>query len=293
MAGRQIWRGVSLCAPSIARVSLAKKVTRNLFQMAHAVGGGPGTRRALRRHYEYLALGKLVDYVGVDTADGFYIVPTADRVIGRSVYVNGGWEASVLMRALKLADVDLSDKIFLDVGANIGTTTVPAARVARSVIAFEPVPNNFRLLAANVAANELANVRCLPLGLSDAAGELAMTLSADNWGDNRMNAEGEITVAVERLDDAIAAAGVPINDVGFIWIDTQGHEASVLRGAPELLSHGPPVVIEFEPDSLGDTAAELLDILEANYRRVINMTTGWETDFRNLGTGNTDLLCLP
>ena len=58
--------------------------------------------------------------------------------------------------------------IFLDVGAHIGKFTILAARLLRGrgqVLAFEPEPENFRMLRANVELNRVENVRLFPVAL--------------------------------------------------------------------------------------------------------------------------------
>ena len=269
------------------------RIRRNLAGLKRAVASGEASeRRRFRRHLQYVALRQVVDYLGVETDDGFFVVPTADRIVGKSVYVDGGWERSLLPNAVALANVDLGAKVFLEVGANIGTTTVPAASLAGKVLAFEPVPANFRLLVANVAVNELTNVDCRRLALSDKAGEVRMTLSRVNSGNHRVDDRGGLAVPVQRLDDAIADEGVRPEDVGLCWIDTEGHELSVLLGAPGLLAAAPPLVIEYEPAILSGTRTDLVDLLRTTYTRLIDMKTGQQIDHQLLGDGATDILCL-
>jgi plasmid stabilization system protein ParE len=65
-------------------VSWSRKAARNIADITRAVfREGPDERRALRRHFEHLALRRVVPYIGVDTSDGFYILPTADRAVAQ------------------------------------------------------------------------------------------------------------------------------------------------------------------------------------------------------------------
>ncbi|PYI83285.1 MAG: hypothetical protein DME26_15235, partial [Verrucomicrobia bacterium] len=58
---------------------------------------------------------------------------------------------------------------FIDVGANIGfySLVVVTTRPQIKVIAFEPNPKNYALLAENVRANQLTQITCEPVALSD------------------------------------------------------------------------------------------------------------------------------
>jgi len=57
--------------------------------------------------------------------------------------------------------------IYVDIGANIGLTTIPLARESNvSCIAFEPAPENFRNLQSNIRANcDQSKVQMLQLAL--------------------------------------------------------------------------------------------------------------------------------
>ncbi len=69
----------------------------------------------------------------------------------------------------------------------------------------------------------------------------------------------------------------------------QGERPARLLGPTRV---GAPLLTEFDPELLGDTASELLGILQAAYGRVIDMKTAERTSFTSLGDTATDLLCL-
>ncbi len=48
--------------------------------------------------------------------------------------------------------------IFVDVGAHIGSYTIPIANKAQKVIAFEPNKYTFELLTNNISLNHLTNI---------------------------------------------------------------------------------------------------------------------------------------
>src|SRR3989344_5056363 len=57
-----------------------------------------------------------------------------------------------------LASSITAHSVVVDVGANIGTLAIPFAKIAQTVLAFEPVPENLRLLRENIGLNKVTNV---------------------------------------------------------------------------------------------------------------------------------------
>jgi FkbM family methyltransferase len=129
-------------------------------------------------------------------------------------------------------------KTSIDVGAKIGMYTHRLLRHSRDVIAFEPIP-----LLATMIERVFRNRCCqvIPVALSDVPGRVGMRIPFGSNGEvkfGRSTIEAtnalvhddvahveEIDVEVRTLDQL-----APRN-VGFIKIDVEGHELSVLRGA--------------------------------------------------------------
>ncbi len=164
--------------------------------------------------------------------------------------------------------------VFIDIGANIGLTTIPVARSAGiSCFGFEPDRANFRYLRNNVQLNcPRRNVRLFDLAMFDSAGSLDFQLSDFNKGDHRLcrdqarGAVGEqrrqvIRVQTARLDDVL----LPYlgDDEGQVAakIVAQGAEAHIVAGGPFVLSRAGALLIEVYPYGIerlqGDIAALL------------------------------------
>jgi FkbM family methyltransferase len=175
----------------------------------------------------------------------------------------------------------------LEIGANVGTTTIPLIRRfgVEHVVAFEPSPHNSRLLAANIAANGLErHVTFHQVALSDHSATEALTMNPGNSGDYRIVVEangrrpqafgtgGEdrwqtVEVRTITLDSLVSQKKIHLDGISLAWIDTQGHEAHLLAGAERLLASNIPVFIEYWPYGLdqADGLERLEQLLGEHY----------------------------
>ena len=135
----------------------------------------------------------------------------------------------------------------LDIGANIGCTSLLFGDLARKVYSFEPSPTTHRWLIENVQRAKLNNVEPLNLGLGKDAGTFELTFAPNNrsggFVSNLTNAsEGhqveQITIA--KGDDFIRER--QIAKVDFIKIDVEGFEQSVIEGLAETIAREQPIV---------------------------------------------------
>lgn len=155
--------------------------------------------------------------------------------------------------------------VFVDIGAHIGYYSAMAALLVGpngKVIAFEPCPVNYALLARNIEPYG-AIVRTYPLAVSDAAGYATLYLSNENSGDHRLAYTPErdnIFIRTIALDDFEPLRG---ERVDFLKVDVQGHEYEVLKGALRILNESEDIrgLVEFSPDLLRLAGAEPRDVL--------------------------------
>lgn len=196
---------------------------------------------------------------------GWFAFNHFDGYVGKAMGLYGEYcehEVDLLKQLVKPGNV------FWDVGANIGALTVPLAQAVGetgAVVAFEPQPMVFHLLAGNVAANNLTNTRCLPYALSDASGTVSMpNVNYDapgNFGAIAMkqdSAEGMAEIPAMR-GDSLHYCKTP--DV--IKIDVEGMEEAVLRGLEETLrSQRPFLYLENDRVDNSKSLIEFLWLLE-------------------------------
>jgi FkbM family methyltransferase len=135
----------------------------------------------------------------------------------------------------------------LDIGANIGCTTLFFGDLARKVYSFEPSPTTHRWLVENVQRAKLNNVEAINLGLGKDAGTFELTFAPNNRSGGFVSnltsaSEGhqveKITIA--KGDDFVRDH--QIAKVHFIKIDVEGFEQSVIEGLAETIARDQPIV---------------------------------------------------
>jgi FkbM family methyltransferase len=142
----------------------------------------------------------------------------------------------------------LSGQTVLDIGANFGVFTKLFSELvgpSGSVLAFEPVPQTFRTLAAGVQRFQLRNVQVMNKAVSDHIGTASMRVPhyAESKGENLYEArivndsQGEFRVETVTIDS------LQLSRVDFIKIDVEGHELEVLRGGRGTLEREHPTLM--------------------------------------------------
>lgn len=179
------------------------------------------------------------------------------RVGGRPVVLTGhhpryllGFRGADLTAepVVRLAASLPAGSIYIDVGANVGVTTIAVAlsRPDLRVVALEPVPSNAECLRRNLASNGIGNCTMVNAAVGSAEGHT--TINEDGpW--SRAGLPGPV-VPVVTLDGWCAQ---PLADVrvGLIKIDVEGCEPHVLAGAGKLIAGcHPPLFMELNPACL-------------------------------------------
>lgn len=135
----------------------------------------------------------------------------------------------------------------IDIGANVGHYTVSLSGLVGEkgrVLAMEPIPDTFELLAANVAATGTKNVTLLNVAASDKVFVAGMEIpvwatGAANYYQAHISSKPSSTMVLCLPVDCLRLP----QRVKLVKIDAEGHELSVLKGMRELLERDHPVVI--------------------------------------------------
>ena len=160
----------------------------------------------------------------------------------------------------------LTGRLAFDIGANGGNVTRAFAAHFEKVVSIEPCAESFAQLEATAAENvtpiqmavsaKTGTVTLQESALSIASGQLTSPGPTLDWGD----VIGYREVPATTVDDLAYLYGWP--DV--VKIDTEGHEAEVLRGAPETLARRETAwYLEIHSKDLGVECASIL--IDAGY----------------------------
>ena len=132
----------------------------------------------------------------------------------------------------------------VDVGANVGHYTAKLSKLvgpSGRVLAFEPVPRTFELLAANARHFPHANVTLMNVALSEASQLSSIevpTVEGGTYLAHLTTKETGLSILCLPLD------AVPLPQrVKLVKIDAEGHELSVLRGMKNMLERDRPTLI--------------------------------------------------
>lgn len=219
---------------------------------------------AFRRQL-FRALATEQEFTVASDGEERFVVMTSDQIISRLLFTEGNVFLPRLYRALEFLGPGFRLETLVDVGANIGIVCIPAVRrgLAQRAIAIEPEPRNFRLLMANLHLNQVADrvtAHNVALG-AERASTLRFELSPDNSGDHRVSVSAEDGLFGESVRPTLLVPSTRFDDVvpdldartSLVWMEAQGYEGPILRGAPRALERAVPLLAEFCPYLMGRT----------------------------------------
>jgi FkbM family methyltransferase len=178
------------------------------------------------------------------------------------IYLNGTWEPHIA--ELIASYLNVPNAAVIDVGANIGASSIPLAKHFTEVrfFLFEPHPIIFKDLRNNISFNRLSNVEAYNIAITnhrDPFLPFYAQKNAKNFGQSAFTLNHDIEdydviqVECKSLDSTFNSE----LQLKVIKIDTQGHELNVLLSAEELISKYRPVIIfEFESGYFDDQNSE-------------------------------------
>lgn len=228
---------------------------------------------------------KLCDWVGFkdrefeETFYGFKYKGHTKNLIDRYVFFLGAYEKGMLDFIAQTLSSS-KDKVFLDIGANVGHHSLFAAGMATKVFAFEPYEKVRKSLEEKIALNGLQNIVVVPYALGSTNEDLTFYEPADfNTGTGSFlkdfkptNKDQGLVLKVRNGTELFTELG--IKEISLIKLDTEGFEASVLNGLlPILEKTKPTMIVEFSPDSkrLFEEYPQVRDFLVKTYdMRVFN-----------------------
>ena len=173
----------------------------------------------------------------------------------------------------------------------------PDRRAARRRVAIEPQRAVYQLLCANLALNEIGNVRAIQAAAGSEAGQAFVPVTdhskPGNFGGIELSSEGG-----ERVD-VLTVDSLQLPACQFIKIDVEGREQSVIAGATQTIARFRPALY-VENDRRHQSADLIRQIREFGYTCYWHLPPLYRPDnfYRNRtnvfpGIVSIDMLCLP
>ena len=228
----------------------------------------------------------LPNTIEVNAGDCRFIIFDKNDIVSDSIRHHGHFEKYLL----QIAEVILQphkDGVILDIGANLGSFTIPLAKKFPHLRfnSYEPQRIVYYQLCSNIILNSLDNVYAYEYGLSNNEEELLVQLpdysKEGNIGAFSLDPEtreNEYEISTKGSEEYIMTTTIDslnIKDIKLIKIDVEGMELAVIRGALKTLfdNEYPPIFFEawtfkewFQPKR-----KELIELLESLGYKITQM----------------------
>jgi FkbM family methyltransferase len=233
-----------------------------------------------------------------------------DDVVSKSFRLTKHWEkrevTAVVEQLIKTADkkgVSRSEVVFIDIGANLGTFTMPVAAAGFKVYAFEPMETNIAAIRHSLCANTqmINSVALIETGLGNEFQTCGLYSGNNNLGDGFVNCDPNFNVdaaalakrnlakrqdlIVRRLDDLLDQSVIDSlkTKVAVLKIDVEGFEPLVFQGAKKFLDVVRPEFLMTEVNTNNPVGVKsYLEYMSAWYEVRENSFNGPILDFSTL-----------
>jgi FkbM family methyltransferase len=234
--------------------------------------------------------------------DGIHLKLDISDTVGHSSYFAINEPAQLVMYHYVKRGMNI-----IDVGANIGATTLSLAKrvgLSGEIFSFEPSPYNYKLAHENISLNNFSNIKLINQGLGDQKTTAFLyNVNTNNRGmqrllknDSENSSYEKSSVQIDTLDNSMNNLSIP--SPSFIKIDVEGYEYNVLLGGKgTILKYKPALFIELDDNNLreqGSNAKELIQLIKQFEYKIINAATGIIVDENtNFINCHFDILCTP
>jgi len=190
--------------------------------------------------------------------------------IGWHMYVYGYFDVTVPALGLLMAPL-MPGATFLDVEANIGSSSIALAKHGIPVVAIEASAHVASELLANVALNSPMPFTVIPMAVTtpeqataqsyadifSPQGNVAASSLLKNWNPSKSAARIEKT-QLTTLDRVVHLT--QISKISVVKLDIEGYETEALQGMVEIFKNPPMVVFEWRPELMRKSRGVVPDI---------------------------------
>jgi|LakMenE01Jun11ns_1017448.scaffolds.fasta_scaffold9805521_2 FkbM family methyltransferase len=216
-----------------------------------------------------------------------YEIRNKEDVIQKTLLNGKQWSPTIL----KLLKSRMKQKgHFVNVGAHIGTITLPMSTISSHVTAFEPFPKTFDHLKKNLEINNLTNVEIHNIALGDKHENVFFMddnndrLKNNNGGMHVFTSNdlvtGERSSSIAKLENlgifSFPLDSIKLDKIDLMLVDIEGMEDKFLIGAEQTLKKDlPDLLIEIWNDdkrkyeNMKTTQQQIIqNILSLGYNKV-------------------------
>jgi len=203
----------------------------------------------------YARIGNHQSIKKIKLNSGLEMYVDLNDIIGYRTALTGQWDDT----ALRVIQVFSSkNTLYIDIGANIGLTSIPIAKLGYETIAIEPNPVALNLITRNIALNSPSKFYLFPFALGSISENVEMLdlfMPQGNLGASSTNAnwspglESLVRFSVPKisLDKVVtflfSKSRIAECENLIIKLDVEGQEDSVMEGSENLISEKRPIVI--------------------------------------------------
>lgn len=150
----------------------------------------------------------------------------------------------------KLVSQNVSNTLFVDIGANIGIYSILASKIlddSSKVFAFEPDPVNIRRLNMNIERNSLQNITVVPKAVAH-DGKVKFTFSKYGAVSQISDLTSDTSVLIDSIKLDSYFKDQKLDEKFLIFkIDVEGFEPTVIRGSLQMIQmYKPTLFIELD-----------------------------------------------
>lgn len=186
-----------------------------------------------------------------------------ERQIAYDFANTGIYERHLIDWAISMMD---PTKVFVDIGAHVGTWSLPFAKKCAHVHSFECCPRTYNILCGNIALRELDyKITTHATALGNTTGILPYYFrSEDGGGNSCIDFKDKVCPSIEV--PIVTLDSFHLDNIGMIKIDVEGLEKEVFQGMKETLKRNNYPRVFFESwdgfrDKDGIPATKLRDEL--------------------------------